>query len=44
MFYKSSILAAIFVLISMGNTIALLAPEVIAADLLNTENPIAEQP
>jgi hypothetical protein len=44
MFYKSSILAAIFVLLSMGNAIALLAPKVIAADLSNTENTIAEQP
>jgi hypothetical protein len=35
MFYKSSILAAIFVLLSMGNAIA--------ADLSNTENTIAEQ-
>jgi hypothetical protein len=44
MFYKSSILAAIFVLLSMGNAIASLAPEVIAADLSNIENPIVEQP
>jgi hypothetical protein len=44
MFYKSSILAAIFVLISMGNAIALLAPEVIAADLSTTEDTITEQP
>jgi hypothetical protein len=36
MFYKSSILAAIFVLLSMGNAIA--------ADLSNIEDPIAEQP
>jgi hypothetical protein len=35
MFYKSSILAAVFVLLSMGNTIA--------ADLSNIENFIAEQ-
>ncbi len=35
MFYKSSILAAISVLLSMSNAIA--------ADLSNTENPIAEQ-
>jgi hypothetical protein len=43
MFYKSSILAAVFVLLSMGNAIALLAPEVIAADLSNIEKFIAEQ-
>jgi hypothetical protein len=36
MFYKSSILAAIFVLLSMGNAIA--------AELSNIENSIAEQP
>ncbi len=44
MFYKSSILAAIFVLLSMGNAIASLAPEVIAAELSNIESFIAEQP
>jgi hypothetical protein len=43
MFYKSSILAAIFVLLSMGNAIASGASEAIAADLSNTENTIAEQ-
>jgi hypothetical protein len=36
MFYKSSILAAVFVLLSIGNAIA--------ADFSNTENIIAEQP
>jgi hypothetical protein len=35
MFYKSSILAAVFVLLSMSNAIA--------ADISSTENPIAEQ-
>jgi hypothetical protein len=44
MFYKSSILAAIFVLLSMGNAIASGASEAIAAELLNTENSITEQP
>lgn len=44
MFYKSSILAAIFVLLSMGNAIASLAPEAIAAELSNIESSIAEQP
>jgi hypothetical protein len=44
MFYKSSILAAIFVLLSMGNAIASGASEAIAAELSNIESSIAEQP
>jgi hypothetical protein len=43
MIYKSSILAAIFVLISIGNAIALLAPKVIAADLSDIENAITDR-
>jgi hypothetical protein len=43
MIYKSSILAAIFVLISIGNAIALLAPKAIAADLSDIENAITDR-